>query len=66
MHKLLILSRHAREYHGLIGAAALPGLDVTSTSDPAPVAAHAGDFELVFGEPSLLRPLLPALTSNTA
>src|SRR5205809_5529278 len=63
MHKLLILSRHAREYHGLIGAAALPGLDVTSTSDPAPVAAHAGDFELVFGEPSLLRPLLPALTS---
>ncbi len=63
MHKLLILSRHAREYHGLIGAAALPDLDVTSTSDPAPVAAHAGDFELVFGEPSLLRPLLPALTS---
>ena len=63
MHKLLILSRHAREYHGLIDAAALPDLAVTSTSDPADVAAHAGGFDLAFGEPSLLRPLLPALTS---
>src|SRR5436190_16373563 len=63
MHKLLILSRHAREYHGLLDAAALPDLDVMSTSDPAGVAARAGDYDLAFGEPSLLRLVLPALTS---
>jgi len=63
MHKLLILSRHARDYHGLIDAAALPDLDVTATTDPAGVAARAADYDLALGEPSLLRLLLPALTS---
>jgi len=63
MHKLLILSRHAREYHGLIDAAALPDLDVTSTVDPADAAVRAGGYDLALGEPSLLRLVLPALTS---
>ena len=63
MHKLLILSRHARDYHGLIDAAALPELDVTSTTDPADAAARAGGYDLALGEPSLLRLVLPALTS---
>jgi phosphoglycerate dehydrogenase-like enzyme len=63
MHTLLILSRHAREYHALIDAAALPDLAVTSATDAADVAARAGDYDLAFGEPSLLRLALPALTS---
>ena len=63
MHKLLILSRHARDYHGLIDAAALPDLDVTSTTDPADAAVRAGGYDLALGEPSLLRLVLPALTS---
>ena len=63
MHTLLILSRHARDYHGLIDAAALPDLDVTSTTDPADAAVRAGGYDLALGEPSLLRLVLPALTS---
>src|SRR5260370_33661710 len=63
MPRLLTLSRHARDYHGLIDAAALPDLDVTSTTDPAGVAARAGDYHLALGEPSPLRLVLPALTS---
>jgi phosphoglycerate dehydrogenase-like enzyme len=63
MHKLLILSRHARDYHRLIDAAALPDLAVTSATDPADATARAGDSDLALGEPSLLRRVLPALTS---
>ena len=63
MHKLLILSRHARDYHRLIDAAALPDLAVTSATDPADATARAGDCNLALGEPSLLRRVLPALTS---
>jgi len=63
MHRLLILSRHARDYHRLVDAARLPDLEVTSTSDPADAAPHAGDYDLAFGEPSLLRQVLPAMTS---
>jgi phosphoglycerate dehydrogenase-like enzyme len=63
MHKLLILSRHARDYHRLIDAAALPDLAVTSATDPADATARAGDCDLALGEPSLLRRVLPALTS---
>jgi phosphoglycerate dehydrogenase-like enzyme len=63
MHMLLILSRHARDYHRLVDAAGLSELAVTSTSDPADVAAAAATFDLAFGEPSLLRQVLPSLTS---
>ena len=60
MHSLLILSRHARDYHRLI-AAALPDLPITSTIDPVDAAARGADADLAFGEPSLLRQVLPAL-----
>jgi phosphoglycerate dehydrogenase-like enzyme len=63
MHRLLILSRHARDYHRLVDAARLPDLEVTSTTDPADVTARAGDFDLAFGEPSLLKQLLPAMSA---
>ena len=63
MHRLLILSRHARDYHRLVDAARLPDLAVTSTSDPADAAPRAGDYDLAFGEPSLLRQVLPSMAS---
>ena len=60
MHELLILSRHAPEYQRLIGAARLPQLDVSASSDPN--VSEAERFEIVLGEPSLVRTGLPRLT----
>src|SRR5580765_3274910 len=62
MHSLLILSRFARDYRDLIDAAQLPELTITSTDDPAEAAATAASFDLAFGEPALLRQLMPALS----
>jgi len=50
MHTVLILSRHARDYHRLVDAAHLPDLGITSTADPADAASHAADVDLAFGE----------------
>lgn len=63
MHRLLILSRRARDYHHIIDAARLPHLELTSTSDPSDAAPRAAEFDLAFGEPSLLRHVLPSLTA---
>src|SRR6266850_3382874 len=63
MHTVLILSRHARDYHRLVDAAHLPDLGITSTADPADAASHAADVDLAFGEPSLLRQVLPVMTA---
>jgi len=60
---LLILSRRARDYEHLVTSAALPDLVITAAVDPADVAPRAAEFDLALGEPSLLRHLLPALTS---
>src|SRR5580765_9084950 len=62
MHSLLILSRFARDYRALIDAAQLPELTIRSTDDPAEAAATAASFDLAFGEPALLRQLMPALS----
>jgi phosphoglycerate dehydrogenase-like enzyme len=62
MHRLLILSRYARDYHTLVEAARLPDLAITATTDPAVAPDAAGSFDLAFGEPALLRQVLPALT----
>ena len=61
MHNLLILSRRAADYRRLVEAAGLPDLRITSATDayvPAQVA-----FEIVFGEPSLVRAALPRLAA---
>jgi len=63
MHSLLILSRLARDYHVLIESAHLPDLAITSTTDPADAAVHGASFDLAFGEPALLRQVMPALTA---
>ena len=63
MHSLLILSRRAADYHRLVGAAQLPDLAITSTTDAVEAAARAGDYDVVLGEPSLFRQVLPDLTA---
>src|SRR5215213_9926484 len=63
MHRLLILSRHAPDYRRLLEAAHLADLEIMSATDPADAAPRAAEFDLVFGEPSLLRQLLPLLTA---
>lgn len=51
-HRLLLLSRHADQYHKLITAAGLPELEIVT--DPA-------QAEIVFAEPILLAPKLAEL-----
>ena len=63
MHKLLIVSKHADAYRRLIDAARLPDLEIRSTSDPADAAARGSDCDLVLGEPSLVRAILPRLAA---
>src|SRR6266513_719552 len=63
MHSLLILSRRAADYHRLVGAAQLPDLEITSTTDAVEAAARAGDYDVMLGEPSLFRQVLPAMTA---
>ena len=58
MHGLLILSRHATEYHQLIEAARLPQLGIVSTTDPADLPPSATLCDVALGEPSLLRDAL--------
>ncbi|HEV8209720.1 MAG TPA: hypothetical protein VGP77_06345, partial [Vicinamibacterales bacterium] len=62
MHTLLILSRLAQDYHSLVESAHLPDLEIVSTHDPAEAAARAAPFDLAFGEPALLREVMPSLT----
>ncbi len=61
MHTLLLLSKRASEYAGLLGAAALPDLHVIATTDPDEARAAGRDADVAFGEPSLLRQVLADL-----
>jgi len=63
VHRLLILSKHADAYRRLIDAAALPRLDVATASSAADALSRAADADIVFGEPSLIRAILPSLSS---
>jgi phosphoglycerate dehydrogenase-like enzyme len=62
MHRLLILSRRASDYHGFVDAAQLPDLVVTSTADASHAAVDGATYDLAFGEPALLRQAMPALS----
>jgi phosphoglycerate dehydrogenase-like enzyme len=60
MRSLLILSKRAPDYRRLVDVASLPDLEVVSTSDPLDLPAPA-PFEIVFGEPSLIRAVVDRL-----
>ena len=59
MHKLLILSRHAPDYLRLVEAASLPDIEITASTDPS--ATAPAEFDVVLGEPSLIRQVLDRL-----
>jgi len=61
VHELLILSRRADQYRRLIEDARLPQLHISATSDSDDLSAVAR-FEIVLGEPSLVRSALTRLT----
>jgi phosphoglycerate dehydrogenase-like enzyme len=63
VHRLLILSRRAPEYHALVAAANLPDLEIVSSTDPAGARSGAASFDLALGEPSLLREVIASLTA---
>jgi phosphoglycerate dehydrogenase-like enzyme len=63
MHRLLILSKHAGAYAQLVEAARLPDLRVTPAAKLSDLGPDAADYDLAFGEPSLLREVLPLLTA---
>lgn len=53
-HRLLLLSKHADAYRRLIDAARLPGLAIVGDE---------GACDIVFGEPSLIAPVIGRLTA---
>jgi phosphoglycerate dehydrogenase-like enzyme len=62
-HSLLILSRHAPQYERLFAAATLPELSTFTATDNKNLPPSASACDIVFGEPSLIAPVLPALTN---
>ena len=62
MHRLLILSRLARDYADILAAARLPDLAMTSMTEAVAPPANAASFDLAFGDPRLLSRMMPALT----
>jgi phosphoglycerate dehydrogenase-like enzyme len=62
MPKVLILSKHADEYRRLFEAAGLPLLEkLIAATSPAEALVLGDDFEIVFGEPSLIRDVIAQL-----
>jgi phosphoglycerate dehydrogenase-like enzyme len=61
MPKLLVLSKHADEYRALVEEARLPDLEIVASSRAEETIATGAGCEIVFGEPDLIREVLPAL-----
>jgi len=61
-HSLLVLSRHADAYARLVESAHLPDLSIAAHADPAALPSPE-IYDLVLGEPSLIRQALPRLTA---
>ncbi len=61
-NRLLILSSHADDYLKVLRAASLPDLEMTACESIAQAAQLLQqDFNIIFGEPNLVRSLLPDL-----
>lgn len=63
MPRLLILARQTDKYHQLVEAANLPELEIVSTSSATEAVSIGAGCEVLFGEPSLIREVLPELTN---
>ena len=61
MPGLLILSKQADDYRQRVERADLPELELVSASEASAAIPTGADCEIVFGEPSLIREVLPAL-----
>jgi phosphoglycerate dehydrogenase-like enzyme len=62
MSRVLILSKRADDYRPLVEAACLPGLEIlVSAATPTDALAMGEDFDVVFGEPSLIRGVIAML-----
>jgi len=61
MHKLLILSRQAQEYQQSLKSVELPEIQIFSATDVDEAKALGPDFEIVFGDPRLMRDLIADL-----
>jgi phosphoglycerate dehydrogenase-like enzyme len=62
MHRLLIVSRLAREYAEIVEAARLPELSLTAITEFSDDLPAANAFDLAFGDPARLAAAMPALT----
>lgn len=63
MSRVLILSKNAAEYRPLVEAARLPGLEkLAAATNPSEALALEEDFDVVFGEPSLVRNVITQLS----
>lgn len=61
MTKLLIVSGYADEYQRLFEAEKLPTLEIATAKNSAEAEATGLDYEIVLGEPKLIRPILMKL-----
>jgi len=62
MPKVLILSRYAEEFRREVGAADLPVLEkLAATKDAREALALGRDFDIIFGEPALIRDVFDGL-----
>lgn len=60
-HRLLILSQNSSDYADLIRQAQLPDLTMQTFDNADAALPHAGDVDIFFGDPDLLREVLPAM-----
>ncbi len=60
-HHLLILSIHYEAYKDLIEAEHLPGLTITALREPEQAIKYGNDYDLIFGEPSLIQGVINLL-----
>ncbi len=56
-HKLLLLSKQASDYRDILEKARLPGLEIVTGEE----LSHPADCDIAFGEPNLIRDILPRL-----
>jgi len=62
MPRVLILTRNSEEYRRLIKSAGLPALEIlVAAKTPSEALAGGGDFDIIFGEPVLIRDVLSGL-----